>query len=255
MRLIRFQMAKEPAQLGWINNDLVGRIDGSPFSEFQRAEATMPLDTVQLLAPIIPWKIICVGKNYAEHAKELISEIPATPLLFLKPPSSVIGPQQTIFLPPQSQQVDHEAELAVVIGKRGRWIAPDESSKYIFGYTVGNDVTARDLQRKDGQWTRSKGFDTFCPLGPWIETEFNPVDAMITCHVNGELRQMASTHDMIFHIDQLIAFISSIMTLEPGDIIMTGTPAGISPLQQGDIVEVAIEGIGKLQNPVEIENH
>ncbi|MFZ2097709.1 MAG: fumarylacetoacetate hydrolase family protein [Anaerolineales bacterium] len=255
MRLIRFQTAKEPAQFGWINNNLVGRIDGSPFSEFQRAEATLPLDTVQLLAPIIPGKIICVGKNYAEHAKEMISEIPTTPLLFFKPPSSVIGPQQTIFLPPQSQQIDHEAELAVVIGKRGRWIAPDESSNYIFGYTVGNDVTARDLQRKDGQWTRSKGFDTFCPLGPWIETEFNPVDAMITCHVNGELRQMASTHDMIFHIDQLIAFISSIMTLEPGDIIMTGTPAGISPLQQGDIVEVAIEGIGKLQNPVEIESH
>jgi 2-keto-4-pentenoate hydratase/2-oxohepta-3-ene-1,7-dioic acid hydratase in catechol pathway len=255
MRLIRFQTAKEPAQFGWINNDLVGRINGSPFSEFQRLEATMPFDSVQLLAPIQPGKIICAGKNYAEHVKETDSEIPTTPLLFLKPPSSVIGPQQTIFLPPQSQQVDHEAELAIVIGKRGRWIAPEESSKYIFGFTVGNDVTARDLQRKDDQWTRSKGFDTFCPLGPWIETEFNPVDAMITCHVNGELRQMASTRDMIFHIDQLVAFASSIMTLEPGDILMTGTPAGISPLHQGDIVEVTIEGIGKLQNPVDIESH
>jgi 2-keto-4-pentenoate hydratase/2-oxohepta-3-ene-1,7-dioic acid hydratase in catechol pathway len=255
MRLIRFQAKKELPQYGWINNDNVGRIDGSPFGEFQRSEATLPLDSVQLLAPVLPGKVICVGRNYAEHIKETNAEIPTTPLLFLKPPSSVIGPLQTIFLPPQSQQVDHEAELAVVIGKRGRWIQPDEVSNYIYGYTVGNDVTARDLQRKDGQWTRSKGFDTFCPLGPWIETEFNPADAMITCHVNGELRQMASTRDMIFHIDQLIAFVSSIMTLEPGDILMTGTPAGISPLNPGDIVEVAIDGIGKLRNSVAVENH
>ena len=255
MRLIRFQAKKELPQYGWINNDNVGRIDGSPFGEFQRSEATLPLESLQLLAPVIPGKIICVGRNYAEHVKETNAEIPTSPLLFLKPPSSIIGPLQTIYLPPQSQQVDHEAELAVVIGKRGRWIQPDEVSSYIFGYTVGNDVTARDLQRKDGQWTRSKGFDTFCPLGPWIETEFNPADAMITCHVNGELRQMASTRDMIFHIAQLIAFASSIMTLEPGDIIMTGTPAGISPLNPGDIVEVAIDGIGKLRNNVAVENH
>jgi len=255
MRLIRFQAKKEPPQYGWINNDFVGKIHGSPFGEFQRSEATLPLESLQLLAPVLPGKIICVGRNYAEHIKETNAEVPTTPLLFLKPPTSVIGPLQTIFLPPQSQQVDHEAELAVVIGKRGRWIQPDEVSDYIYGYTVGNDVTARDLQRKDGQWTRSKGFDTFCPLGPWIETEFNPADAMITCHVNGELRQMASTRDMIFHIDQLIAFASSIMTLEPGDIIMTGTPAGISPLNPGDIVEVAIDGIGKLRNSVAIESH
>jgi 2-keto-4-pentenoate hydratase/2-oxohepta-3-ene-1,7-dioic acid hydratase in catechol pathway len=253
MRIIRYQVKKEPPQFGWINNDNVGRIDGSPFREFQRSEATLPIDSVQLLAPVLPGKIICVGRNYAELVKETNAEIPTTPLLFLKPPSSVIGPLQTIFLPPQSQQVDHEAELAVVIGKHGRWIQPNEVSSYIFGYTVGNDVTARDLQRKDGQWTRSKGFDTFCPLGPWIETEFNPADAMITCHVNGELRQMASTRDMIFHIDQLIAFASSIMTLDPGDVIMTGTPAGISPLNPGDIVEVAIDGIGSLRNTVAVE--
>jgi 2-keto-4-pentenoate hydratase/2-oxohepta-3-ene-1,7-dioic acid hydratase in catechol pathway len=255
MRLIRYQTAKEPAQWGWINNDRIGRIDGSPFGEYQRSEAIIPLDSVKLLSPLLPGKIICAGKNYTEHAKETGSEVPTTPLIFLKPPSSVIGPLQTIYLPPQSQQVDHEAELVVVIGKPGRWISPEESSNYIFGYTVGNDVTARDLQNKDGQWTRSKGFDTFCPLGPWVETEFNPVDAMITCHVNGELRQMASTRDMNFHIDQLVAFVSSIMTLEPGDIIMTGTPAGIGPLQPGDTVEVAIEGIGKLRNHVAAENH
>jgi 2-keto-4-pentenoate hydratase/2-oxohepta-3-ene-1,7-dioic acid hydratase in catechol pathway len=238
-----------------VNNSQVGTLVGSPFGEYQRSEASIPLDTVQLLAPVLPGKIICVGRNYAEHVKETNAEIPTTPLLFLKPPTSVIGPNQTIFLPPQSQQVDHEAELAVVIGKRGRWIQPSEVNSYIYGYTVGNDVTARDLQNKDGQWTRSKGFDTFCPLGPWIETEFNPADAMITCHVNGELRQMASTRDMIFQIDQLIAFASSIMTLEIGDVLMTGTPAGISSLHPGDIVEVAIDGIGKLRNIVAEETH
>jgi 2-keto-4-pentenoate hydratase/2-oxohepta-3-ene-1,7-dioic acid hydratase in catechol pathway len=253
MRLIRYQINNEPAQYGWVNGSQIGTLIGSPFGEFQRSEATLPIDSVQLLAPVLPGKIICVGRNYAEHIKETNAEIPTTPLLFLKPPSAVIGPNQTILLPPQSQQVDHEAELVVVIGKRGRWIQPSEISNYIFGYTVGNDVTARDLQRKDGQWTRSKGFDTFCPLGPWIETEFNPADAMLTCHVNGELRQMASTRDMVFHIDQLIAFASSIMTLEVGDIIMTGTPAGISPLHPGDIVEVTIDGIGKLRNIVEVE--
>jgi 2-keto-4-pentenoate hydratase/2-oxohepta-3-ene-1,7-dioic acid hydratase in catechol pathway len=253
MRLIRYQAKKEPAQYGWVSNDRVGRIDGSPFGEFQRLEATLPLDSVQLHAPIVPGKIICVGRNYSEHIKEQKADTPETPLLFIKPPSAVIGPVQTIILPPQSQQVDHEAELVVVIGKRGRWIQPNDAFSYIYGYTIGNDITARDLQRRDGQWTRSKGFDTFCPLGPWVETEFDPTDAMITCHVNSELRQMASTHDMIFHVDQIIAFASSIMTLEPGDVIMTGTPAGISPLHPGDIVEVTIEGLGKLHNPVVME--
>jgi len=250
MRLIRYQAKKEPAQYGWVSNDRVGRIDGSPFGEFQRLEATLPLDSVQLHAPIVPGKIICVGRNYSEHIKEQKADTPETPLLFIKPPSAVIGPMQTIILPPQSQQVDHEGELVVEIGKQGRWIQPSDAFNYIYGYTVGNDVTARDLQRQDGQWTRSKGFDTFCPLGPWVETGFDPTDAMITCHVNGELRQMASTHDMIFHVDQIIAFASSIMTLEPGDAIMTGTPAGISPLHPGDVVEVTIEGLGKLHNPV-----
>ena len=228
MRLIRFQAKDEPAQFGWVNNDRIGKLVGSPFGEFQRLEATLALDTVILLAPVLPGKIICVGRNYSEHIKEQNAEVPTTPLLFLKPPSSVIGPSQTILLPPQSQQVDHEAELVVVIGKRGRWIQPNEASSHIYGYTIGNDVTARDLQRRDGQWTRSKGFDTFCPLGPWIDTEFDPTDAIITCHVNDVLRQMASTRDMLFNIAQIMAFSSSIMTLEVGDVIMTGTPAGIS---------------------------
>ena len=253
MRLVRYQSKKEPPEYGWVNNDFVGRIEGDPFGEFKRLEASIPLGSVRLLAPLRPGKIVCVGRNYAEHIKETNAEVPTTPLLFLKPPTAVIGPLDTIFMPPQSLQVDHEAELVVVIGKPARWVEPEEAASYIFGYTAGNDVTARDLQRKDGQWTRSKGFDTFCPLGPWVETDFNPADAMLTCHVNGELRQMASTRDMIFHIDQLIAFISSIMTLEPGDIIMTGTPAGISPLHPGDVVEVAIEDIGTLRNNVAAE--
>jgi len=255
MRLIRYQAKKEPIQYGWVSNDKVGRIDGSPFEEFQRLEAALPLDSVKLHSPVLPGKVICVGRNYAEHIKEHKAETPTTPLLFLKPPSAVIGPGHTIFIPPQSQQVEHEAELVVVIGKRGRWIQPSEALSYIYGYTIGNDVTARDLQNRDSQWTRSKGFDTFCPLGPWIETDFNPADAIITCHVNGELRQMASTKDMIFHVDQVVAFASSIMTLDPGDVIMTGTPAGVSPLRAGDIVEVSIDGLGQLRNPVELEKH
>jgi 2-keto-4-pentenoate hydratase/2-oxohepta-3-ene-1,7-dioic acid hydratase in catechol pathway len=255
MRLVRYQAPKESPQFGWVNNDMIGRIEGNPFGEFQRLEANLPMASVRLLAPVLPGKIVCVGRNYAEHIKESNAEVPTTPLLFLKPSTAVIGPLDTIYMPPQSLQVEHEAELAVVIGKPTRWVEPEAAASYIYGYTAGNDVTARDLQRKDAQWTRSKGFDTFCPLGPWVDTDFNPTDAMITCHVNGELRQMASTRDMIFHVDQLIAFISSIMTLVPGDVIMTGTPAGISALHPGDIVVVAIDGIGSLQNTVALEKH
>jgi len=216
-------------------------------------EAEQPLSSVHLLAPVKPSKIICVGLNYAVHAKELGAALPEVPLLFLKPPSTLIGPEDKIHLPPQSQQVEHEAELVAVIGSRGRWIPPEEALNYVLGYTVGNDVTARDLQHLDAQWTRAKGFDTFCPIGPWIETEFDPSDQVITCYVNGEMRQMSSTRDMIFSLRQLIAFISSVMTLESGDIIMTGTPAGVGPLLPGDLVEVSIEGIGTLRNPVVAE--
>ncbi len=243
--------------MGWIlsqGDDLfVGPIDGNPFGQFRRLEADRPLDSVHLLSPVLPGKIICIGRNYVAHAKEHNAEVPEVPLLFLKPPSALIGPGDTILLPPQSQQVEHEAELVIVIGKHGRWIQPEYALEYIFGYTIGNDVTARDLQRRDGQWTRGKGFDTFCPLGPWIETDFDPADGVITCHVNGEMRQMASTRDMVFSVRQLIAFSSSVMTLEPGDVIMTGTPSGVSPLYAGDICEVKIEGLGTLRNPVAAE--
>lgn len=250
MRFIRYQTAQEPMRIGWVHEDQVGPVEGDIFTEYRRLEANIPLNEVRLRAPILPGKIICVGRNYVAHAREHQAEVPEVPLLFLKPPSAVIGLGETILLPPQSEQVEHEAELAVVIGKSGRWISPQESMQYIFGYSVANDVTARDLQRRDGQWTRSKGFDTFCPLGPWIETEFDPADALITCRVNGEMRQMASTRDMVFSVRQLVAFASSIMTLQPGDIILTGTPAGVSPLSEGDIVTVNIEGLGTLENPV-----
>lgn len=250
MRFVRYQSGSDLPRFGWILEDRVGPVEGSPFDEFRRLEADQSLEYVKLLAPVEPSKIICVGRNYVAHAKEHNAEVPTVPLLFLKPPSSVIAAGDTIFLPPQSEQVEHEAELAVVIGKRGRWISTEEAMDYVFGYTIANDVSARDLQRRDGQWTRSKGFDTFCPLGPWIETNLDPADALITCHVNDEMRQMASTRDMVFNVRQLIAFASSIMTLEPGDLLLTGTPAGVSPIRPGDIVKVSIEGIGELANPV-----
>jgi 2-keto-4-pentenoate hydratase/2-oxohepta-3-ene-1,7-dioic acid hydratase in catechol pathway len=231
----------------------VGRLKGDIYTEYQRLEADRPLQEVSLLPPVLPGKIICVGRNYAAHAAEHANEVPEYPLIFLKPPSTVIGPGEEIILPPQSQQVEHEGELAVVIGKRGRWLQPEEAMGIIFGYTIANDVTARDLQRQDGQWTRGKGFDTFCPVGPWIDTEFNPTDSILSCHVNEELRQMAPTRDMVFPIRDLIVFISSVMTLEPGDLILTGTPAGVGPLAAGDRVSVKIERLGELENPVRKE--
>lgn len=250
MRFVRILNENNSAVFGWIMGDQVGFVEGDIFGEYQRMEANRPLEKIKLLAPVLPGKIICVGRNYIEHAKEHQAEVPDTPLLFLKPPSSVIGPGEAILIPPQSNQVEHEAELAVIIGKRGRWIPVHQAGDYIFGYTIANDVTARDLQRKDGQWTRGKGFDTFCPLGPWIETDLDAADALISCRVNQELRQMSSTREMVFTIEQIISFSSSVMTLEPGDVILTGTPAGVGVMKDGDQVEVTIEGIGALKNPI-----
>jgi len=253
MRFIRYQLPSGAPQSGWVLENKAGPVEGSIFGEFRRQEAEIPLESLRLLPPVLPGKILCVGRNYAAHAREHDVAVPEVPLIFMKPVTAVIGQGDTIFIPPQSQQVEHEAELAVVIGKRGRWIPVEQASEHILGYTVGNDVTARDLQNRDGQWTRSKGFDTFCPLGPWIETEFDPADALITCYVNGEMRQMGSSRDMVFRVPQLIAFISSVMTLEPGDVIFTGTPAGVSPLKPGDMVEAGVEGIGALRNLVAAE--
>jgi 2-keto-4-pentenoate hydratase/2-oxohepta-3-ene-1,7-dioic acid hydratase in catechol pathway len=253
MRFVRYQQGKEEPRYGWVYEDRVGPIEGSLFGDYRRLDADIPLQKVRLLAPVVPSKIIALGRNYIEHAKEHNVEVPAIPGIFLKPPSSVIGPDEAIVLPPQSQKVEHEAELAIVIGKAGRWIAPEQVNAHILGYTVANDVTARDIQRSDLQWTRGKGFDTFCPLGPWIETEMDPSDVQVTCRVSGELRQMASTREMVFNIVQMVVFISAAMTLLPGDIILTGTPAGVGPLKAGDVVETSVEGIGVLRNPVVAE--
>lgn len=248
MRFVRYQQGGQPPRLGWVFNDMVGPVEGEMFGSFRRLEATIPLLTVRLLAPLEPGKIIAVGRNFSDSTSS--QDLPDVPMIFLKPPSAVIGPDQKILLPPQTRQVEHEGELAAVIGKTGRWISPESVSEYLLGYTAANDITARDLQRRDGQWTRSKSFDTFCPLGPWIETEFDPTDAMVTCHVNGHMRQMASTRDMVFSVSQLIAFVSSVMTLNPGDVVLTGSPAGNGLLVSGDVVEVTVEGIGTLRNPV-----
>jgi 2-keto-4-pentenoate hydratase/2-oxohepta-3-ene-1,7-dioic acid hydratase in catechol pathway len=250
MRIIRYQFNQESTQTGWLIDDRVGSISGSIFGEFRRLSAEIPLDKVKLMPPILPGKIIGIGRNYAEHAAEQGVEVPEIPLIFLKPPSAIIGPVDKIKLPPQSQQVEHEGELAVVIGKRGRWVSTEDALQYVFGYTIANDVTARDLQRRDGQWTRGKGFDTFCPIGPWVETEFDPTDVLVTTRVNGEMRQMSSTREMIFSIPQLIAYITSTMTLEPGDLILTGTPAGVGQIKPGDVVIVEVEGLGILRNEV-----
>jgi 2-keto-4-pentenoate hydratase/2-oxohepta-3-ene-1,7-dioic acid hydratase in catechol pathway len=251
MRFVRFQSGKESPKYGWLDGERVGELTAPPYSEHNRLEAGLDLNKVKLLAPILPSKIIGVGRNYSEHAREQGVEIPEYPILFMKPISTIIGHEEVILLPPQSKQVEHEAELAVVIGKRGRWIKDEEAKKYILGYTIANDVTARDLQSRDGQWTRAKGFDTFCPLGPWIENEADVSDIMISCRVNGDLRQMASTREMIFPLSQIITYISSIMTLLPGDVILTGTPAGVGAIKSGDEVEISIDGLGLLKNKVQ----
>ena len=215
--------------------------------------APQPLRTMKLLAPVKPSKIVCVGRNYKEHAAELGNDVPKEPLLFLKAPSSLLAPGATIRRPAQSQRVDFEGELGIVISKRCYQIGADEDVRqYIRGYTVVNDVTARDLQKSDGQWSRAKGFDTFCPVGPIVTDEVDAIDSALTVTtlLNGETKQSGSTRDLIFPIANLLRYITAAMTLEPGDLIPTGTPAGVGPMQAADVVRVTIEGIGSLENPV-----
>jgi 2-keto-4-pentenoate hydratase/2-oxohepta-3-ene-1,7-dioic acid hydratase in catechol pathway len=234
----------------------VAEITGLPFEKVQFSGQRWALADVRLLAPIFSSKVVCIGRNYAEHAAEHNADVPAEPLLFIKPSTSVIGPNDAIRLPPQSKQVEHEAELAVVIGASGaRRVDRAGAARAVFGYTCANDVTARDLQRSDGQWTRAKGFDSFCPLGPWIETDLDVGDLEVRCEVgpdpaNLEVRQLGRTRDMIFDVPTVVSYISHVMTLLPGDVILTGTPAGVSPIVEGDTVSVRIEGIGELSNPV-----
>ncbi|HEX6683573.1 MAG TPA: fumarylacetoacetate hydrolase family protein [Candidatus Limnocylindrales bacterium] len=250
MRIARF-VHPGGMSFGVVEGETVVAIEGHPFGEIKPTAERWAVADVRLLSPILPSKVVCVGRNYAEHAAEHGSEVPKEPLLFLKPSTSVIGPHDAIRLPTQSKQVEHEAELAVVIGASGaRRVDRAAARATIFGYTCANDVTARDLQRSDGQWTRAKGFDSFCPLGPWIDTEADVSDVELRCEVNEEVRQLGRTKDMVFDVPTLISYVSHIMTLLPGDVILTGTPAGVSPLNSGDTVTVRIEGIGELRNPV-----
>ena len=210
----------------------------------------IPLADIRLLAPVLPSKVIAVGKNYADHAEEMGSEVPEEPVIFMKPSTSVVGPGDPIPCPSISDQVEHEAELAVIVGRLARGVPIEEAGKFVLGYTCANDVTARDLQLRDGQWTRAKSFDGFCPIGPWVETTFDPSDVAVECRVNGETRQAARTSQMAVGPAELLSFVSRVMTLLPGDVLLTGTPSGVGPIIPGDVVEVEIEGIGVLRNEV-----
>jgi 2-keto-4-pentenoate hydratase/2-oxohepta-3-ene-1,7-dioic acid hydratase in catechol pathway len=239
-----------PAYGLW-EHDTVREIAGPPWGYTIDSHTGWSIKEVRLLAPCEPGKIVCVGRNYAAHAAELGNEMPKEPLIFLKPPSSVVGPDESIFLPKYSSRVEHEAELGLVIGKRCARLNDDENPlSFVFGYTCVNDVTARDLQKADVQFTRAKGFDTFCPVGPHIETQLDPRDLLVECRVNGELRQSGSTSLMAYPVAFLVRWISRMMTLLPGDLIATGTPAGVGPLTPGDTVEVSVAGVGVLRNPV-----
>lgn len=252
MKIARFSH-QDAIAYGIVDDDELVQLAGDPmFAGFEPTGKRIPIADVALLAPVIPRsKVVAIGRNYRAHAEELGNDVPAEPLMFLKPNTAVIGPGDVIVRPTQSERVDFEGELVVVIGRIAKNVPADKALDVVFGYTVGNDVTARDLQRSDGQWSRAKGFDTFCPLGPVIETEFDPASAArVVTRVNGDERQSAPLTDLMFPIAELIAYASSVFTLLPGDVIMTGTPAGVGPLVAGDEVEVEVEGIGVLRNTV-----
>ena len=250
----------EPWIIGLIEapeEDLAFRLEHGGATSSVRGFEPMPLSRASLLPPVTPSKIICVGRNYREHAKELGNEVPAEPLLFLKPPSSLLAPGGVVRLPANGGRVDHEGELVMVVGRRARKLPLDADWRTtIRGFTLANDISSRDLQKKDGQWTRAKGFDTFCPLGPIVSDEVDPVAGVtIETRVNGDLRQHGSTRDLIFGIPTLLHAISAVFTLEPGDVILTGTPAGVGPLKAGDRMEVSMAGIGVLVNTVEADSN
>jgi len=248
MRIVRYRGTDGPAWGVLGDDDRVRAADGAPFGGLAPGDDVGGLTELELLAPATPSKVICVGRNYREHAAEFNNPVPEEPLLFLKPSSSVIGPGADIHYPSLSKRVDPEAELVLVIGREAHRVPAERAMEVIGGYTCGNDVTARDIQKSDGQWTRGKGFDTFCPIGPWIETELDPGDLRVTCTVDGELRQDGTTRDLIFPIPHLIEYISRFTRLFPGDLIMTGTPEGVAPMVVGQTVVVEVEGIGRLEN-------
>jgi len=235
---------------GQITPQGVHRISGPPFFDYQPGEKVGQLEDLELCPPVQPGKVVCVGLNYRDHAHESGADVPGEPIIFLKPTTSVIGPQDPIRYPPQSGRVDYEAELAVVIGREIFCPDPVDARRAIFGYTCANDVTARDLQRKDGQWTRAKSFNSFCPLGPVLNYDVDLADRSIEARLNGKLQQSSDVGQMLFDVDELVHFCAQVMTLYPGDVILTGTPAGVGPMHPGDVIEVSIEGFGTLSNRV-----
>ncbi|MEY3909025.1 MAG: hypothetical protein RLZZ90_932 [Actinomycetota bacterium] len=250
MRVARFSLNGEP-RFGIVDGPELVVLKGHPLVlGYETTGERVPIKEVKLLAPTIPSKVVCVGKNYVDHAAELGLALNDEPTIFFKPSSAIIGPGDAIILPTQSQQIELEAELTIVIGQMAKNVSEDDALDYVWGFTIANDVTARDLQFSDDQWARSKAFDSFCPLGPWIETEFIPDGQMIESRINGEVRQSASIDLMLHNVPKIISYVSHNMTLLPGDIILTGTPAGIAKINSGEIVECEIEGIGNLVNPV-----
>lgn len=249
MKIVRFR-AGGKTRYGVLEGHYIVEYAGTPFGTFKRGRTKFLLKQAVLLAPVVPSKVVAVGLNYRDHAEEVNLPVPEEPLLFLKPSTAIIGPEDPIVYPPISRRVDYEAELAVVIKKRCRNISAEHAREYILGYTCLNDITARDLQRKDGQVTRAKSFDTFCPLGPCIATDIDPNGVTIESFLNGARKQASNTKNLIFPVEEIVARVSRVMTLFPGDVISTGTPAGVGPMQPGDRVEVRIEGIGSLRNPV-----
>lgn len=249
-RFVRFAHQGQP-RYGVVDEAQIALIDPHPFGRWERTGDTVELAGLKLLAPVIPTKVVCVGRNYADHAAEMGGDVPAEPLLFLKPSSAVIGPGEPIVYPTgMTEEVHHEAELAVVVGRTLARATPAEAAEAILGYTAANDVTARDLQRRDGQWARAKGFDTFLPLGPSIATDLDLADVRVSCRVDGDLRQDGTTKDLVFDVPTLLSTISQVMTLLPTDVVLTGTPAGVGPIHPGEVVEVAVDGVGSLVNPV-----
>lgn len=252
MRIVRYQGEGGEAQWGLIEGDEIFATSGQPFVDLEKGERVGALGETTLLAPVDPKTIMCVGRNYKAHAEEFGNEVPSAPILFTKPPSAVVGPGGEVIYPEASQRVDPEAELVIVIGKPAYRVSAADAFSVIGGYTCGNDVTARDIQKTDPgtQWTRGKGFHTFCPIGPWVDTEFEPEDALVECTVDGAARQSGRTSAFIFDIPYLIEYITAFMRLDPGDVIMTGTPEGVAPVQVGDSITVRIEGLGELTNRV-----
>jgi 2-keto-4-pentenoate hydratase/2-oxohepta-3-ene-1,7-dioic acid hydratase in catechol pathway len=248
MRVVRI-FQDEDVRYGLADETSVTLISDEPFAAWE-PEGVVPLDQADLLCPVIPTKIVCVGINYRAHAQEMGHDLPAEPVIFLKPPTAITGPSGEIHVPAGMDTIDYEGELAAVIGRRTHLISPETAKNHILGFTCANDVTARRLQEVDGQWARAKGFDTFCPVGPWVDTDVDPANLTIETFVNGEQRQKASTSDMIRDVYELVSFISGVMTLLPGDLVLTGTPSGIGPMRRGDTVEVRIEGVGSLTNLV-----